>query len=51
MPKENIEMAKHKFARCAHDAPWKFYPPLQTCSKHKPAEPDIVKKRIAWSKK
>jgi len=51
MPKQNPEMARHKFALCANDAVWKFYPPLQTCAKHKPAEPDIVEKRIAWNKK
>lgn len=47
-PRENKEMARSHFARCALGPAWSFLPPQQTCGRHKPLAADAAAVRLAW---
>lgn len=49
--RESGDLAKHRFAKCAHGPIWRFLAPSAACSKHKPVAADKAAARVAWMKK
>lgn len=48
-PRDHLEMAKHLLARCGLGPAWKFFPPHQTCDRHKSMTETAVAARIEWA--
>lgn len=48
--KQSGDIARHKFARCAHGPIWHYLPPQHGCSKHKPVDADKAAQRLAWAR-
>ncbi len=46
--KESGAMARHGFARCAHDKAWSFFSLFHSCSRHEEASEEIVEARKRW---
>lgn len=42
------KLARHGLAACALLPRWTHYPETHSCAQHKPTDPQITAKRMAW---